>query len=194
MTITNKELLRMLEESHEKGITQELSDTFVAMVNRLIHKNFTRRKYNSYSVIEIATTESLRQLINNWHKFDRTKSQNPFAFFVTIINSSAGLVCIEFRGIEEILGMNNISLHEYYDLYMKSDLSFMKFLRKFLSEKTQNLTERVRVGRHDELKYFLKDNVTNWFVTSHNIPRSFNQFDVHLDNTLDAVIVKLWFA
>ncbi len=194
MTITNAELLRMLEESHEKGITQELSDTFVTMVNRFIHRNYTRRKYNSYGVIELATNESLRQLINNWHKFDRTKSQNPFAFFVSIVNSSAGRVCIEYRGVEEILAMNNISLSEYYDMYMKSNLTFMNFLRKFLSEKTQNLTIRVRIGRHDALKSFLEDNVTNWFVTSHNIPRSFNQFDVHLGNTRDAVLVKLRFA
>ena len=83
--LSNKNLLAAHAEAKAQGkLTAELA----AMLRLIAERYSFHPWFRGYSFREDMVSEATVNLVRNWHKFDATKSQNPFAFFTTAIRRS----------------------------------------------------------------------------------------------------------
>lgn len=79
---TNTYLLLLMEESRDrKVITEELAQALYTIAYRVIYKPM----YSHFMYRDDMLSDAVEHLCKSWHKFNPQKSDNPFAYFVTII-------------------------------------------------------------------------------------------------------------
>jgi hypothetical protein len=83
--LTNANLMEQIRISREKGgMTSLLGEYMMLLAERYSHNwNFA-----GYSFREDMVGFAVVNLCANWHKFDPSKSSNPFAFFTTAVYRS----------------------------------------------------------------------------------------------------------
>lgn len=83
--VPNSELLAALIEAKQKG---EFTPRLAVLIKRLI-ENFSRhRQFIRYTYREDMVAAALLNCSKFWHRFDETKSQNPFAYFTQVAKNS----------------------------------------------------------------------------------------------------------
>ena len=83
--ITNEILLVQIAESKKLGeLTPELFRSFVDIASRRIKT----AQYKHLDYPDDKVNYAVEQLCKSWAKFEPDKSQNPFAYFMTIVTQS----------------------------------------------------------------------------------------------------------
>ena len=83
--LSNKDLLAAIEEAKKVGF---LTNKLAKMLTLLAERYSYHPWFCNYSFREDMVSEAVTNLVKNWHKFDATKSNNPFAFYTTAIRRS----------------------------------------------------------------------------------------------------------
>jgi len=83
--VTNAQLLEEIKVCKEKG---KLSSTLAKYLNMIAERYSRSASFGGYSFREDMVSFAVVNLIANWHKFDPTKSDNPFAFYTTAVYRS----------------------------------------------------------------------------------------------------------
>lgn len=85
--LTNKDLLWQLSASHAtSGVVDELGVSFIKLATRYQ----TRSSWYNYpkQIKDELISNAVCELMNAWHKFDFSKSQNPFSYFTSVVANS----------------------------------------------------------------------------------------------------------
>lgn len=79
--VTNKELLEAIAEDKANGMV--LSPRLAKYLWMIAERYSYSPSFGGYSFREDMVAYAVVNLCTNWHKFDPTKSENPFAYFTT---------------------------------------------------------------------------------------------------------------
>lgn len=79
--VTNAQLLPEIQACKENG--GKLSSTLAKYLNMIAERYSYSPSFGGYSFREDMVSFAVVNLVANWHKFDPTKSDNPFAFYTT---------------------------------------------------------------------------------------------------------------
>lgn len=83
--INNADLLKELEISNTKG---KMTDNLTRMLMMLTHRFAMKGRFANYTYNEDMQAFALFTIVRVWHKFDSTKSNNPFAYFTQTIKNA----------------------------------------------------------------------------------------------------------
>lgn len=83
--LSNKNLLTEISKSKAQD---KPTRTLVDMMMKMVDRYSTKGNFRGYSYLDDMKSEALVHLVNAWHKFDETKSNNPFAYYSTIITNA----------------------------------------------------------------------------------------------------------
>ena len=83
--LNNKSLLAEVIKSKEQGgITDELANMFVVLVNKYSNKN----NWGGYTFKEEMAGDALLLLCRTWDKFDHERFDNAFAYYTQIVKNA----------------------------------------------------------------------------------------------------------
>lgn len=80
--VTNAQLLEAIAEDKLSG---KLSDKLAGYLYMIAERYSFSSSFAGYSFREDMVSFAVVNLCANWHKFDPTKSDNPFAFYTTAV-------------------------------------------------------------------------------------------------------------
>lgn len=83
--LNNKSLLHEVIESKKAG---KMSDKLARMLQLLCARFSKKPNYVNYTYNEDMQAYAMMMLVKTWHKFDETKSSNPFAFYTQCVYHS----------------------------------------------------------------------------------------------------------
>jgi len=83
--LNNADLLIQLELSNEKGRMTEL---LAHMLLTLTTRYASQGNFAGYSYVDDMKAYAMYMICRTWHRFDKNKSNNPFAFFTQCIKHS----------------------------------------------------------------------------------------------------------
>jgi hypothetical protein len=83
--INNADLLKELEISNTKG---KMTNELTKMLMMLTHRFAMKGRFANYTYNEDMQAFALFTIVRVWHKFDSTKSNNPFAYFTQTIKNA----------------------------------------------------------------------------------------------------------
>lgn len=83
--INNADLLIQLELSHEQG---EMTEKLAHMLQLLTARYGSQGNFAGYSYIDDMKAYAMYMICRTWKRFDKKKSNNPFAFFTQCIKHS----------------------------------------------------------------------------------------------------------
>lgn len=78
----------LLEEISKSKAQDKPTRTLVDMMMKMVERYSTKGNFRGYSYLDDMKSEALVHLTSSWHKFDETKSSNPFAYYSTIITNA----------------------------------------------------------------------------------------------------------
>lgn len=83
--INNADLLLQLETSHEEG---QMTEKLAHMLQLLTARYASQGNFAGYSYIDDMKAYAMYMICRTWKRFDKKKSNNPFAFFTQCIKHS----------------------------------------------------------------------------------------------------------
>lgn len=83
--VTNAQLMEAIQEAKELG---KLTNRLAKYIHLIAERYSYKPNWAGYSFREDMVAFAVANLCANWHKFDPTKSSNPFAFYTTAIYRS----------------------------------------------------------------------------------------------------------
>ncbi len=83
--LNNADLLVQLAASNEQGRMNEL---LAHMLQTLTARYASQGNFAGYSYVEDMKAYAMYMICRTWHRFDKNKSNNPFAFFTQCIKHS----------------------------------------------------------------------------------------------------------
>lgn len=83
--VTNAQLLEAIAEDKQTG---KLSNKLAKYLHMIAERYSYSASFGGYSFREDMVSFAVVNLCANWHKFDPTKSDNPFAFYTTAVYRS----------------------------------------------------------------------------------------------------------
>ena len=83
--VTNAELLPIVIRDKAAG---KMSNELAVMLNKIAYRFSLSPSYIRYSYREDMVSAAMLNLVNKWHKFDETVSNNPFSFYTTAVYHS----------------------------------------------------------------------------------------------------------
>jgi len=83
--VTNAQLLVAISEAKALG---KLTDVLAKYLHMIAERYSYSSSFGGYSFREDMVSFAMVNLVQNWHKFDPTKSENPFAFYTTAVYRS----------------------------------------------------------------------------------------------------------
>lgn len=83
--VTNAELLPLIIRDKAAGkLSNELASKLILIAQRYSYS----ASFSRYSYRDDMVAFAVLNLVNNWHKFDETVTNNPFAFYTTAVYRS----------------------------------------------------------------------------------------------------------
>lgn len=83
--LNNADLLIELEKSRERG---RMTEKLAHMLQTLATRYASQGNFAGYSYVEDMKAYAMYMICRTWHRFDPSKSNNPFAFFTQCIKHS----------------------------------------------------------------------------------------------------------
>ena len=131
--LNNSDLLVQLRLSHDEGnMTPELGQMFLTLVTRFQSKsswcNYPKQVKDEFM------SNALCDLCEAWFKFSEEKSQNPFAYFTTVVSNSFRKTIIK----------------------EKNYMNFKTFLRQSVDDTTV-ASYAQHMGKHEGVNRYVND-------------------------------------